>query len=87
MPARELYPGGIPTEAHDYSVNGRMPSEWVIDRLHVRMDSESGIVNDSYTKSWSWMMLDTLMAATCLPWEAAVQARSDQDQRARRRCP
>ena len=37
---------GIPTEAHGYVVNGRTPLEWAVDRLHIRKDKESGIVND-----------------------------------------
>ena len=37
---------GIPTEAHGYVVNGRTPLEWAVDRLHIRHDDESGIVND-----------------------------------------
>ena len=36
----------IPTEAHDYEVNGRTPLEWAIDRLKVTTDKESGIVSD-----------------------------------------
>ena len=27
-------------------VNGRTPLEWAVDRLHIRRDKESGIVND-----------------------------------------
>ena len=37
---------GIPDEAHAYVVNGRTPLEWAVDRLHIRRDKESGIVND-----------------------------------------
>ena len=37
---------GIPTEAHGYVVNGRTPLEWAVDRLHIRQDKDSGIVND-----------------------------------------
>ena len=37
---------GIPAEAHGYVVNGRTPLEWAVDRLHIRQDNESGIVND-----------------------------------------
>ena len=37
---------GIPDAAHAYVVNGRTPLEWAIDRLHIRRDKESGIVND-----------------------------------------
>ena len=37
---------GIPAAAHAYVVNGRTPLEWAIDRLRIREDKESGIVND-----------------------------------------
>ncbi len=37
---------GIPETAHAYVVNGRTPLEWAVDRLHIRHDKESGIVND-----------------------------------------
>jgi predicted helicase len=37
---------GIPAEAHRYTVNGRTPLEWLIDRYQVRTDAASGIVND-----------------------------------------
>ena len=37
---------GIPADAHLYIVNGRTPLEWAVDRLRVRRDRESGIVND-----------------------------------------
>ena len=37
---------GIPEAAHHYVVNGRTPLEWAVDRLHIRHDKESGIVND-----------------------------------------
>ena len=37
---------GIPAEAHDYQVNGRIPLEWLIDRYRIARDKESGIVND-----------------------------------------
>ncbi len=36
----------IPAAAHGYVVNGRTPLEWAIDRLRIRKDKESGIVND-----------------------------------------
>ncbi len=36
----------IPSEAHEYVVNGRTPLEWFIDRYRVTKDSRSGIVND-----------------------------------------
>jgi len=37
---------GIPAEAHAYTVNGRTPLEWARDRLRIRQDKASGIVND-----------------------------------------
>ena len=37
---------GIPAETHRYVVNGRTPLEWAVDRLRIRKDKESGIVND-----------------------------------------
>lgn len=37
---------GIPTEAHQYVVNGRTPLEWFIDRYRITQDKQSGIVND-----------------------------------------
>ena len=36
----------IPQAAHTYVVNGRTPLEWAVDRLHIRQDKESGIIND-----------------------------------------
>ena len=37
---------GIPEAAHHYVVNGRTPLEWAVDRLHIRQDQESGIINN-----------------------------------------
>ena len=37
----------IPEDAYAYSVNGKTPVEWVIDRQRVITDSKSGIVNDA----------------------------------------
>ncbi len=37
---------GIPAKAQGYSVSGRSPLEWIIDRYHVKTDKASGIVND-----------------------------------------
>ena len=37
---------GIPAEAQRYSISGRSPLEWIIDRYHVKTDKASGIVND-----------------------------------------
>ena len=38
--------GGIPAEAHEYSINGRTPLEWLIERYRVMTDQATGIVND-----------------------------------------
>jgi len=38
---------GIPKEAYDYVVNGKPAIEWVMDRQVVKIDKESGIVNDA----------------------------------------
>ena len=37
---------GIPEAAHRYTVNGRTPLEWTMDRLRIIQHKESGIVND-----------------------------------------
>ena len=37
---------GIPAPAQGYSISGRSPLEWIIDRYHVKTDKASGIVND-----------------------------------------
>ena len=37
---------GIPADAQNYSISGRSPLEWIIDRYHVKTDKASGIVND-----------------------------------------
>ena len=37
---------GIPEQAQSYSISGRSPLEWIIDRYHVKTDKASGIVND-----------------------------------------
>ena len=37
---------GIPKEAHEYTVNGRTPLEWLIERYQVTTNADSGIVND-----------------------------------------
>ena len=38
---------GIPDAAHQYVVNGRTPLEWAVDRLRIRQDKPSRIVNDA----------------------------------------
>jgi predicted helicase len=37
---------GVPSEAHEYVVNGRSAIEWVMDRYQVKVDKDSGIKND-----------------------------------------
>ena len=37
----------IPDEAYNYSVNGRTPVEWIIDRQRISKHGASGIVNDA----------------------------------------
>ncbi|WP_449489816.1 type ISP restriction/modification enzyme [Actinomyces sp. Marseille-QA0893] len=37
---------GIPEKAQGYSISGRSPLEWIIDRYQVKTDKASGIVND-----------------------------------------
>ena len=38
---------GIPAAAHSYTVNGRTPLDWFIDRYTVSTDRKSGILNDA----------------------------------------
>lgn len=38
---------GIPEEAYDYSVSGKTPVEWIIDRQKVSKHKASGIDNDA----------------------------------------
>ena len=37
---------GIPSDAHEYQVNGRSPLGWFMDRYYIKRDKRSGIVND-----------------------------------------
>ena len=37
---------GIPEQAQQYTISGRSPLDWVIDRYYVKTDKASGIVND-----------------------------------------
>jgi predicted helicase len=37
----------IPAHAHDYVIHGRSAIDWVVERQGVRVDKDSGIVNDS----------------------------------------
>jgi predicted helicase len=41
----------IPLEAYEYAVNGRSAIEWVMDRYQVKVDKDSGILNDP--NGWS----------------------------------
>ena len=36
----------IPIEVNEYRVNGRSPVEWIIERYQIKVDKDSGIVND-----------------------------------------
>jgi predicted helicase len=36
----------IPQDIFDYTINGKSPLDWVVDRYQVKEDSDSGIVND-----------------------------------------
>ena len=38
---------GIPAEAYEYVVNGKPALDWVIERQRVKIDKDSGIVNDA----------------------------------------
>lgn len=38
---------GIPLEAYDYVVNGKPALDWVVERQCVKIDKDSGIVNDA----------------------------------------
>lgn len=38
---------GIPLDAYDYIVNGKPALDWVIERQGVKIDKDSGIVNDA----------------------------------------
>ena len=38
---------GIPPEAYDYIVNGKPALDWVVERQCVKIDKDSGIVNDA----------------------------------------
>jgi len=37
---------GIPTEAHDYIVNGNSALEWILDRYQLTREKDSRIVDD-----------------------------------------
>jgi len=38
---------GIPLEAYEYFVNGKPALDWVVERQCVKIDKDSGIVNDA----------------------------------------
>ena len=40
---------GIPSEAHEYQVDGGTPLEWLIVRYQINQNKESGIINDPNT--------------------------------------
>ena len=42
---------GVPLDAYRYSVNGRSPIEWALDRYRYKIDKESGLKNDP--NDWS----------------------------------
>lgn len=37
---------GLPEQAQHYTISGRSPLDWVIDRYYMKTDKDSGIVND-----------------------------------------
>lgn len=37
---------GIPEQANAYTIGGRSPLEWILDRYRIKVDKPSGIVND-----------------------------------------
>ncbi len=43
---RHVTLAGVPEEAYGYEVNGRSALEWLIDRYRIRVDRDSGLVND-----------------------------------------
>ena len=40
---------GVPDDAHQYTVNGKTPLEWAIDRLKPTVDNDTGHTNDPNT--------------------------------------
>ena len=79
----------IPAEAHRYTVNGRTPLEWLIDRYRITRDPQSALVNDP--NAWFAtpqaliptirravrVAVDTAkIVATLPPWRATDTARS-----------
>ncbi len=47
---------GIPLEAYDYVVNGKPALDWVIERQGVKIDKDSGIINDA--NDWAIETMD-----------------------------
>ena len=43
--------GPPPDASHNYVFNGRTPLEWAVDRLHIRQDNVSGIIDPSACNS------------------------------------
>ena len=71
---------GIPSEAHEYVVNGRTPLEWIMDRYYIKTDKASGIVHDpnkwfeetgddilSMLKRITWVSIETAQVIRGLP--------------------
>ena len=52
----------IPQRSFEYLVNGRSPLEWIIDRYHVKIDSASGIENN--TNDFDYNLSTKLVAPT-----------------------
>ena len=46
----------IPLEAYDYVVNGKPALDWVIERQGVKIDKDSGIINDA--NDWATETMD-----------------------------
>lgn len=47
---------GIPLEAYDYVVNGKPALDWVVERQCVKIDKDSGIINDA--NDWAVETMD-----------------------------
>lgn len=67
---------GIPLEAYEYVVNGKLALEWVMERQGVSTHKDSGIVNDA--NDWAvetvknvggccWLFFYFLNKSECVP--------------------
>ena len=65
--------GGIPAEAHAYSVNGRTPLEWFNNRYRVTQHGISGIVNDP--NAWFFKPEDLIPAIRRIVYVSVETAR------------